>query len=163
MNTTTTTDYTGRQLDVELLQSITKPAELIPVTVSNVSTPPKLVAGIQKLVQRYALLLLTNVGEVKFDQEQGGDLMRLLLEGYVQDVGQLQYAFAYANDRVTRMLNEEDINTDLYVASSPDEQISTATLLDAQVDKVTSTAYLRVYIVSQAGEDFTFVVPVTRK
>lgn len=159
----TTTDYTGRQLDVELLQSITKPAELVPVTLSNVSKPPKMVAGIEKLVQRYALLLLTNIGEVHFDQEQGGDLLKLLLEGYVQDVGQLNYAFASANNLVISQLNNDDLNTDTYGTIPPDEMIKEATLLDSSVDKATSTAYLRIQVISQADTDFVFVVPVTKK
>ena len=159
----TTTDYTSRQIDVELLQSITKPAELVAVTVSNVTKPAKMVTGIQKLVQRYTLLLLTNLGDVKFDQEQGGDLLTSVLDGYVQDVGQLQYAFAAANSVVSTTLATEDLDVEAYGAPVDDESLALATLDDASLDRATGTAYLRILITTKAGTEFTFVVPVTGK
>lgn len=158
----TTTDYTGRQVDIELLQTILRPANLVEVSVSNVSKTPKMVTGIQKLVQRYAMLLLTNLNQVHFAQDQGGDILRLLLEGYVQDKGQLQYAFAFANNLVMSMLNDDDLNDTQYGTAPDDERIREATLLDSSVDKGTATAYFRIQITSQAGDDFTFVIPVTK-
>ena len=159
----TTTDYTGRQIDVELLQTVIKPVEVLQVSLSTIVTPAKMVTGIQKLVQRYALLLLTNIGDVNFAQDQGGDLLRMVLGGYVQDLGQLQFAFASANTAVVRMLSDDDLNADAFGAAPDDERISSAMLLDSTVDKATSTAFLRIQIVSQAGSDFTFVLPVTRQ
>ena len=159
----TNTNYANRQVDVELLQTVTQPANLVPVTVSTVRTAPKMVTGIEKLVQRYTLLLLTHTGTVHFDQAQGGDLLTLVFGGYVQDAGQLNYAFASANSIVVAALYAEDINTDVYGVVPDDEQISSATLLDAQVDRNTATAYLRIRINSKAGTSFEFVVPVTKK
>lgn len=159
----TTTDYTGRQIDVELLQTVIQPVEVLRVSLSTIVTPAKMVTGIQKLVQRYALLLLTNIGDVNFAQDQGGDLLRMVLGGYVQDLGQLQFAFASANTAVVRMLSDDDLDTDAFGSVPADERISSAVLLDSRVDKATSTAFLRIQVVSQAGSDFTFVLPVTRQ
>ena len=159
----TTTDYSGRQVDVELLQTIIQPSGVVPVSISSINTAAKMVAGIQKLVQRYTLLLLTNLNDVKFDAEQGGDLLKLVLDGYVQDTGQLQYAFASANNRVVTQLNNDDLDGETYGTTPMDEMISEAILLDANVEKATSTAYLRIQIISQAGTEFTFVLPVTKK
>lgn len=159
----TTTDYTGRQLDVELLQTITVAGGVVPVTPSNVRTEPKLVTGMQKLTQRYALLLLSNVGTTHFDAEQGGDLLKLVFEGYVQDAGKLNFAFSSANTRVVNALYLEDINAAKFGVVPLDEQISGATLLDAQVDRNTATAYLRIQIINRAGLTYVFVVPVTKK
>ena len=157
----TSTDYTNRQVDVELLQTVVTPEGTIPVSLSNVSKPPKVVAGIEKLAQRYTLLLLTTAGEVKFAQDEGGSLLALVLGGAVQDLGQLQYAFAQANNAVVAMLNDDDLNTDTFGAVPQDEQISGATLLNSSVNKATATAYLQVRITSQAGTSFTFLVPIT--
>ena len=159
----TTTDYTNRQLDVELLKSVLQPALLVPVTVSNVAKPPKMVTGMEKLVQRYTLLLLTEIGSVKFAPTQGGNLLTFVLNGYVQDVGRLQYAFANANAAVSAMIVDDDLATPTYGSQPADEKLKVARLLDASLDRATATAYLRIQIVSKAEDNFTFVIPVTSK
>ena len=56
-----TTNYDNRLVDVELLQSIVVPGAIQRVHVTSVGQDPKIVAGIEKAVQRYAVLLLTSV------------------------------------------------------------------------------------------------------
>jgi hypothetical protein len=57
-----TTNYAGRQVDMELLKTISVPAGSVAVTLSIGDNEQKTVAGIQKAVQRYAVLLLSVLG-----------------------------------------------------------------------------------------------------
>jgi len=156
-----TVDYANRQVDVELLQSVSEPSELIRVYLSLSGDAPKITTGIQKLVHRYALLFLTTVNEVHFDTVQGTTFLRNVVAGTVQNRGQLQNAFADANSSVLAQMIADDGDTDTYGAIAADEAIVSATLLDFDVDFAMSVVYLRVHLVSQAGDSLTFVVPVT--
>ena len=156
-----TLDYSGRQVDIELLQSITKPVELQRVTISSVNQTPKLVTGIQKLVQRYASLLLTSVGTVQFDQTAGTVFMPNVAHGLIQTRGRLQQVFASSNLAVIQQLRLDDEDTDTYGAVPEDEQIASARLLDFDIDFVASTIYLRILITTVAGSDIEFIVPTT--
>jgi hypothetical protein len=90
-------NYLNRQIDLELLQSIPQPVEIQRVHTNLIFGPSKIVTGIQKAVQRYALLILTSLRDVHFDQNQGVDFLRPILGGNVQNRGRLQNLFALAN------------------------------------------------------------------
>jgi hypothetical protein len=154
-------DYAGRQVDIELLQSIQQPVLEQQVTVSNVAQMPKIVAGIEKLVQRYANALLTSLGTVYFDRGYGTDLLSTIMSGRVQDQGKLQNVFGSANVNTIRQLQADDADTDTYGTQPADEQLKMAELLDFNIDYATSTIYLQVLITSQAGTSLEFIVPVT--
>lgn len=155
-----TTNYTGRQIDVELLQSVSLPRELISVTVSNVTDTPKIVTGIEKMVQRYATLLLSIAGTVHFDSTQGCDLLRQIITGQIRNIGLLQGAFAVANSVILRQIKADDTNTDLYGSIPADERISSAALINADVNYGAGIISMRIRITTEAGNDYVFVVPL---
>jgi len=156
-----TTDYSGRQVDLELLQSIAKPVAIEQVTLSSMTKPAKIVAGLQKLAQRYAALLLSVIGDTHFDSANGSELMKQLLGGRIQDTGRLQNIFGLSNMQVIRQLRSDDAQVAVFGTQPTDEQIANAVLLDARVDFPTSTVYLRIRIDTVAGTSMTFVVPAT--
>ncbi len=157
----TTIDYSNRQVDVELLQHVPEPTALIQVTLALSHDTPKMVTGIAKLAQRYALLILTTVGEIQFDKNQGTYLLSSIAGARVQNRGQLQVAFASANANVLNQMRGDDSNEDLYGEIPTDEAIRTAQLLDFDIDFQQSVVYLRVYLVSRAGTSVTYVVPIS--
>jgi len=153
------TDYSGRQVDVELLQTIPHPVVLRRVQVSNIYDTPKIVAGVQKLAQRYALLLLTAKGFVNFAQEQGSELIAQLMSGKIKDRGRLQHEFAKANARVLNQLRKDARDTTTFGTIPADEQLRSATLLDYEIDFASSSVFLRVKLVTRAGTSLEFIVP----
>ena len=157
----TTTDYTNRQVDIELLQSIAKPVDLEQVSISSVTQAPKAVTGIQKLVQRYTSALLNYLDSVHFDPTYGTQLLATILSGGVQNIGQLQGVFASANSLAIGALQNDDRQTEVFGAIPDDESIATAQLLDQSIDYTTATVYLRVLLTTLAGDSITFVVPAT--
>jgi len=154
-------DYSGRQVDIELLQSIARPVELQQVTVSSVTQMAKIVTGIQKLVQRYASLILQIIETTHFDQENGSELVRMLMAGVIQNRGRLQNAFAISNNQVVRQLRKDDAQEEVYGTMPEDEQLDNAQLLDYDIDFARSTVYLRIRITSRAGDSLEFIVPTT--
>ena len=154
-------DYSGRQVDVEMLQSVSKPADLVAVSLTSVQKTAKIVTGIEKLVQRYALLFLSSIGTVHFVQEQGTYILSNLLAGGIQSRGVLQGLFAVNNVNVLDQLRKDDDRPDIYGDTQPDEVIASADLLDCNVDAASGIVYMQVQITSQAGDAVTFIVPVT--
>lgn len=156
-----TTDYTNRQVDIELLQSISQPVDLQKVSISSVTQAPKAVTGIEKLVQRYTSALLAYFGTVHFDPTYGTNLLTTILAGGVQNIAQLQGAFASANSQAISALRSDDRKTDTFGSVPDDESIVSAKLLDQSIDYNTATVNLKVLITTVAGDNITFVVPVT--
>lgn len=156
-----TIDYSNRQVDIELLQTIPEPVELIRVNLALSNSTPKIVTGLQKVVQRYALLFLSTVGEVKFSQRQGAYILSQVGGGRIQNRGQLQAAFASANSRVLGQMRSDDAQTTAYGTMPADEIIVDARLLDFDIDFEKSTVYLQIQLLTQAGTSVTYVVPVT--
>ena len=154
-------NYLNRQVDMELLQSIAQPVEIQRVHANFIFGPAKIVTGIQKAVQRYALLLLTEIGDVHFDATQGVSFLRPILGGNIQNRGRFQNLFAVANAEVRTQLNSEDAKIDTYGSIPDDERIVNSQLLDFDINFETATVTLRVAITTAAGDSFTFIVPVT--
>ena len=156
----TIVDYSGRQVDMELLQTITSPVGTIPVVISNVTTTPKIVAGVQKMLQRYVTLLLTPTGDPKFAPDSGSDLLAYVNSGSISDGGVLMYAFALASRSVIRYMNTDDEATDTFGTTPDDERIDTADLTDYAVDYSTGTLKLTIQFTTVAGTVIDYVVPV---
>lgn len=155
----TSTSYANRQVDVELLQSIKTPDISQRVSISNVRSAPKFVAGLEKMAQRYTSLLLAYRGSTHFDTSEGTDFLGRLLGGF-QNMGSLQSEFALANSEVMAQLKKEDVNPD-YGAIPDDERITNAVLVDTVLDTGTATALLRVQLTSVAGDSAVFIIPAT--
>ena len=156
-----TTDYSGRQVDVEFMQTVTKPASLIPLHLSWQSSPPKIVTGLQKMVQRYTVCLLTRLGDVLFDQTFGTTFWSDILRGAAQNSGQIQAAMAFANADVLTQMRSEDADTTTYGAIPEDERLAAAQLIGFTVDSNTGTFQLQIQLTSVQGDSYTYILPVT--
>lgn len=155
----TTTSYAGRQVDLELLQSVTTPKGEQRVYLTSVGDKPKIVSGVQKLIQRYAVLLLTTLNDIRFDPKQGGILVSSLAAGRIQNTGYLYHIFGMANMNTLRILSDDDSDTRFGVPPA-DERLTDAELIDTALDYTTGTISMTVALTTAAGTSFTFVVPV---
>ena len=154
-------NYIDRQIDLELLQTIPQPVEIQRVHTNLIFGASRIVTGIEKAVQRYALLLLTSLGDVHFDVKQGADFIRPILNGNIQNRGRFQNLFALANASARNQLKSEDANTELYGSIPDDERVTNSSLLDFDINFETATVTLRVGLTTAAGENYVFIVPVT--
>jgi hypothetical protein len=154
----TTDDYTGRQVDLEMFRSPERPVSIWPVQMKmNINGGPRRVTAIQKLVQRYANLLLQTVGSIQFDTDAGSSLFKDLQIGSPYTAAQCLHSFTFANAQVVSQLQTEDANP-TYGTPVEDEMINDAILLD--LEKVTDTLRIRVQITTLSGNIVTFTIPM---
>jgi|688.fasta_scaffold186483_4 hypothetical protein len=155
-----TVDYASRQVDVELLQTIPQPVAEQQVYLGTVGRTPKIVTGIEKVVQRYASLLLTTQGDVRFDAQAGGTMIRAVTQGLVSDAGYLTHLFNVVSLNTVRLMRRDD-NDERFGIPPNDERIVDAWLTNVTVDYDTLTANLTVLISTVAGDAFTYIIPVS--
>lgn len=160
--TSSTVDYANRQLDMELLEHIATPVDqrVYPaVDHWKDGAGPSIVTGMQKVVQRYAKLLLTDLGSVKFDESLGGELLTDIRKGKVQSNSYLSFVFNVASQNAVRKMMHDD-GLDVYGDQPDDEKITEARLIDYELRPETATIYVHVQIETEAGESFSYVIPV---
>jgi hypothetical protein len=149
----TTTSYTGRKVDLLIFQNADYTGKNAPVDV-EFSTPSKITSGVQKAVQRWALLLLTRRGTVLGDVEFGTTFMTKLLARQLPDDMAVQSEFAIAVRDISDYLL-----TKLSTTTPDDEIITEARLLPGW--QLTRTSLkLRVGLSTRAGTQLTVVLPV---
>lgn len=154
-----TTNYDNRLVDMELLQSIVVPGAIQRVHVTSVGRDPKIVTGIEKAAQRYTVLLLTSLGNVKFAEATGGELVLRLVQGSIPNLGYLRHVFGMANSNALRVLAKDDADP-RFGTLPDDERITQAELADASVDYATGTVMLEVKLTTAAGTAYDFTVPI---
>lgn len=152
---TTSTDYTGRLIDVnisgrvDLTDPSARPMGLTFGLVSSKCT------GVLKLCQKYTVVLLTAIGSQPEYQTFGTDLIPTLLGGNMINVGELVHTFNLASWSAVKQLKA-------YQAEHPeipvDERISTAMLESYDVQG--TTVLFNVKLITEAGVDVPFVLPV---
>ena len=153
-------DYNGRQVDIEWLQSILAPTLSAQRLHMQFDPNTKIVAGMQKMAQRFTNTFLTAVGEVKFDQEFGTTFWSDLFRGVAQNLGQVAVAVVQAIMFAVDNLQGDDLQTDVYGELPDDERIADATLLDYSIDRNTGTLQIRIELVSAAGSSYVYTIPV---
>ena len=161
-----TTDYSGRLVDLELLQSIKEPdvdTRVYPAITHKIgdrNTAPKMVTGVEKAVQRYFNLLTTDTGSVKFFPNRGGDLVSRVLNGTVSSDNLLTTLFAFASTTALALLNDDDDNEE-FGPIPDDERITDATLSSWDIDYASQTVSLHIDLSFASGSTYSFVLPVT--
>jgi hypothetical protein len=153
--TSFSTDYSERLIDINILKVAAYiPNTQIPVTV-EFGNPSQYIAGINKLVQKYAIMFLTKVGsqintsdfgtEFLLDLQNRSNLTRL----------NVLHLFNFANLDVLAVFRGYQSNNPSIPA---DEQLKSATMSSFSVTG--STLNLSIAITSIAGDSVVFILPV---
>lgn len=151
-----TTDYTGRKKDISILHS---PDASSPDTQDVAPKFGKSVAfcgGVQSLVQRYMVLLLTNVNSQPLYPEFGVNFLHTLQQG-ISPVDRLAAAqiFTLASySAVVQLQAYQSTKRDI----PTDERIANAQLL--RMSLLGGYVAFDVKINTEAGESVDFVVPL---
>ena len=149
----TSTNYSGRKIDLHIMQGVKAPAttSITPSVgvISNYCT------GIQKLVQRYAIMLLTELGSQEPYPEFGSNfLTKLTSSSSIFNVRDVYHIFAFANDKVSKEIIAYQIDNIL----PEDEQLNTASLLD--VVPQSEGVALKIQIVPMSNTAVEFIIPL---
>lgn len=158
MKRPTTKSYAGRQVDIEALKHVEKMLRIQRVH-PDVNTDPRIVAGIEKAVQRYAKLFLTDIGSDKLAPRVGSQLVSRARSGNVSNYAVLDSLYAIANRNALAAIRADDQN-ELFGEIPDDERIVSTRLVDMELDRSTATIRIHVFITTAAGDTFTFIIPV---
>jgi hypothetical protein len=150
------TDYTGRFVDLLIFEGV-KPADEQRIRLGlSGNDGGKIVAGIQKLVQSYALLFLTERGSIGVNPTQGAEFIAGMRQSRIQDEADVLSEFTLANELVRQQLaltaNAQDL--------PDDETFDSATLENFSLDHESSTIRLSVKVISLAGTSRDIILPV---
>lgn len=156
-----TRDYTGRQSDLEFLQTVVDPSGSIEMSLTAASGTSRRVAGVQKAIQRYVSLFLTDSGSVPFPVSPMNTLLSELKTGRVADMGYLRHLFNMANSATLDTIRADDYNTSRFGDQEDDERIASVELSGMTVDYSTSTIGLSLVFTTTAGSDYSYVLPVS--
>jgi len=150
-----TTNYSGRTVDLLLLQFVGTPQADVRVR-PDAANVPRMTTGIEKLVQRFAQLFLTQVGTVRNRDTEGTDFMSLLGSGHIYDDNTLRSAAAAANKAVFNQMRTEDL-----VLNTPDdEMLESSTITDLSMDRSTATVSVTFALTTAAGDKYVYTIPV---
>lgn len=149
-----TTVYTDRKIDLHIMQGVNAPSKssITPSfgLISNYCT------GVQKLIQRYMIMLLTEIGSQENYPDFGSDfLVNLLSSSSVYNRVDLQNLFAFANAKVSKAIIDYQIENELPL----DEQLNTASLVDI-INIAPGHVSLKIQIIPQTQDAVEFVVPL---
>lgn len=128
--------------DALLSQALVKPGQSGAIT-----------TGIQKLVQRFLLELLTEVGSLDYQPDRGCLFITEIRSGVVRTSAGLFSAFATAESDIRNNLRNEDKFSD-----PDDERYQRATLISASLSG--DLAFLNIRVLSVAGESREVIYPL---
>lgn len=156
----TSRDYTGRQVDLEFLHEIQLPAGVVSVDM-RLGNPKvsRSVTGIQKAVQRYVIVFLTELGSIRHDPRIGTRSVQQLRSVASRGPSWVRGVFTVANRRALSIIRSEDQDTETYGDIPDDERIESVELMGSTYDAGNSVLSLTIGVTTRAGLMFRFVIP----
>jgi hypothetical protein len=154
----TSTNYTGRKKDINVLRSPDATVYGPQNVTVGFGKRPQYCAGLQKLIQRYVIVLLTNIGSQPNFPEFGTDFL-YSLHGRTAPVDNLKASQIFnlaSYDAVTLLKAYQAERDDI----PDDERIVSAALVDIALS-VDSAAF-DVQITTEAGTSTSFLVPLPK-
>lgn len=148
-------DYAGRTVDYLAFDDAKASGDtLLTQALVQAGQSGALITGIEKLVQRFLVELLTEKGTLEYQPNRGSFFMTSLRHGIVRTSADLFSEFSAAElDVRENLLLEEDFSTD-----PKDERYAGAVLTSATL--FGDTATLHIQVSSVAGETRTVIYPL---
>jgi len=118
------------------------------------NVPGAVCTGVQKLMQTWVMEFLSATGSYRFLPRRGTGFLPSLLQGRLRTELDVQTAFNFAADAVSRNLAADE------AADAPDdERLASATLTG--ISLVNDTILLDIQLTSQAGDSRQAVLPLS--
>ena len=156
-------DYSGRQVDLECMQTVATPVDTVEVSLTSAHGASRRITGMQKAIQRYVTLLLTPSASVPFPAEDGNTLLAALQAGSVSNLGYLRHLFNIANAVALDIIRKDDYNISRFGDQPVDERIESVTLSGMTIDHISSTLGLSLTFRTEAGSDYVYTLPITTR
>ena len=154
----TTRSYAGRQIDLELLSHVEDmlPSQKVD---PDIHFTPRIVAGIEKAVQRHVKLFLTRMGTIRMEPGRCGRVLGEIRAGRVSDLGVLTALCGEANAEALELVRRDDAD-ESFGDIPDDERLSGASVSDVSLDRAAGRVHVRLEYSTMAGDSYEFVVPV---
>jgi hypothetical protein len=154
----TSTDYSTRKKDIHILQGV-NPNQLSRITPSF-GRISNYCAGVQKLIQRYAIALLTELGSQTKYPDFGSTLLRTLNNrNFKNNKADVFHIFNFANAAVVTSFRAYQAKT----KNLPDdEQLATAQLKDVVVSNDSVSLSIQLYTVDTNAVVFLLPIPTNK-
>ena len=158
ISSTVSSNYTGRKKDISVFQNPD------PLLIGAQSVLPsfgksaRFCSGVQKLVQRYAIILLTNLNSQPAFTDFGTDFLYTVKAG-ISPVDQIRAAQIFnlaSYDAVTLLKQYQSTDTSI----PSDEKISDAKLTNLAL--AGGYAAFEVTIYTEAGDNIEFIIPLPK-
>jgi hypothetical protein len=153
--TGTTTDYSFRTVDILIMGGINPLSPDIQKDTLTFGKPSQQVTGVQKLIQRYAINMMTVLGSQVNYPTYGTNFVKSLLTMSGVTTNAATHLFNFANMKTISEFRA-------YQAANPnlplDEQLNTATLLS--FNSSGDTINIQISISTLAGQNLIFVLPL---
>lgn len=150
------TDYAGRTSDYVVLR-FTKEAgvnQLLNINLLSEEDGGQLVTGLQKLLQRFVLVMFTRKGTVLGDPTRGTNFMVDALLGRWKTAIGVRQSFVAAQADARRQLIGEELQTDPL-----DERYDIATLDSVTVERTAVNLHITVKSMNKTA--YKFIAPIT--
>ena len=158
-NARQTADYAGRTVDLLLLKTVLNVPALnkrVDIDVSNVSGEPMIVSGVEKMVQRYALLFVNAMGSTMFRPDHGTEIVPRVVSGRVYNMSTLESAAAEANFSAKRQMTFADNGED----TPDDERLVESRIVDLEFSREKAKVKISVRLTTAAGNSYVYTIPV---
>jgi len=124
------------------------------VATLGMPTVPRPLRGIQKLVQIVVIAVLKNGGQDVFAPIEGSGLRALIGQFNYSDEQEVRVELSSRVNKIQR----EVIQNQAPFPSPPAEKLRSLKVLEIAVDPVTSSAFLRLQVISEAGQTAQVVI-----
>ena len=151
-----TTDYSNRSKDINIFSPVDPTSTLARPVAPSFGKVSSYCAGVQKLIQRYAISLLTAVGSQPAYPAFGTGLPARMLSSNLTTLDDISHAFNFANAYVVNLFRRYQ---ETAPATPLDEQLDTAMLISTTVD-ASRRLNFRVALYTRAGVTYDFLLPI---
>lgn len=153
---TTSVDYTGRTVDLSIF--IGAKADGDQQLTLDFTSGGDVITGVEKMVQTYTYLFLTEQGSVEYFPTLGTTFITAVQQGVINNENDVQNQFNLAAELIRQTMDLAADNAD--PALQPDEIYDSSTLLSFNLDKLNSLLTMQIQVTSQAGSSRVVFLPV---
>lgn len=150
MITGTSTNYSGRRVDISLFPTILQP--LVPVDM-EISSSPRSIAGPSKAAQGFLRCLLVAEGEIAGDKNAGTNFFTRMTNSSIRYPSDIEHAFLIESSKAVDYWNQNSAGL-----RPLDEQIHKVSLVDLEIGF--QGVSISIELVTRGGDKVTFLLPV---
>ena len=150
-------DYTGRTVDLLIFQGVEPSGKQRIHTGFALDEGGYVCTGVQKVAQSWLILFLTDLGTVLNKPTRGSSFLHAMRTGRIRVEDDVSAEFSLAAEQVRQTMGL-DASADGTLPA--DERLDEAVLLEFDLDQAASYLYLKVRILTVAGDSRDVILPV---